>query len=688
MDNQSMSCNFKVMSFNVRGLRDEKKRKSIFRFVKRKNIDICFIQEAHSTLNDEETWKKDWEGDIYYSNGGHNARGVLVLIKPNLDFKMEDLSRDHEGRLLTFNCYIQGLPVKLINVYAPNTIEARIKYFRNLKQKIRREQDDSFSKNIILGGDFNTVLNYALDRKGGCGNFPARYRETVKLLEEILEEFDLVDVWRIRNPNIKRYTWRQRTPQISSRLDIWFISRSLCDSVDDTDIIPAIKSDHSPILLSVKTNKNYTGKGLWKVNNSFLEEENYVLGITRLISEIKNDNNFTADHVGYWEYLKYKIRLFSLEYGRNKAKEKRDVEKEAETELKRVEEDLDKGALNQQEKDDLETKRANLRAKLNALDDYKLEGIILRSKCQWYEKGEKSNKYFLRMCARNKIKTTMNKLLREDGSETFDHKEILDMQKDYYETLYSRRNIKSKQEKHEYLSSINTKKLSEEFKNDCEGILTLEELDKSLKSFKSNKSPGNDGITVEFYEKFWPLVKKPLLDCLNSGYINGKLSTSQRQAVITLIDKGKDRRLLKNWRPISLLNVDYKIGTKVIAERIKKVLPSIIHENQVGYIKGRQIADNIRAMDDIYFYTKLKNIPGMVINIDFEKAFDSVDWEFLELTMQKFNFGESVIKWVKTFYNDISSCVVNNGTTSQYFKLSRGVRQGDPLSPYLFLLVT
>jgi hypothetical protein len=126
-----------------------------------------------------------------------------------------------------------------------------------------------------------------------------------------------------------------------------------------------------------------------------------------------------------------------------------------------------------------------------------------------------------------------------------------------------------------------------------------------------------------------------------------------------LLDKGKDRRLLNNWRPISFLHVDYKIGTKAIAERLKNVLSNLIHSIQTGYVKGRQITDNIRSVDDIYFYTKQKHIPGLIINIDFEKAFDSVDWEFLKLTMAKFNLRHCFINWVKTFYSDITRCVTN-----------------------------
>ena len=182
------------------------------------------------------------------------------------------------------------------------------------------------------------------------------------------------------------------------------------------------------------------------------------------------------------------------------------------------------------------------------------------------------------------------------------------------------------------------------------------------------------------------MLGKFCVSSFNESFRLGELSASQKQAVISLLDKGKDRTLLKNWRPISLLNNDYKIVSKAIANRFVNLLPNLVHHNQVGYIRNRNIAENIRALEDLLYQTDVLNIPGIIICVDFKKAFDSIDWSFLELTLQKFNFGPSLIKWIKTFYNNISSCIVNNGTTSKYFKLGQGVRQGDPLSPYLFIL--
>ena len=178
-----------------------------------------------------------------------------------------------------------------------------------------------------------------------------------------------------------------------------------------------------------------------------------------------------------------------------------------------------------------------------------------------------------------------------------------------------------------------------------------------------------------------------MVQSFNYAQEEGRLNITQRQGIIKVLPKKKkDRIYLENWRPVTLLNVDYKLATKLIAHRVAKILPKLINEDQTGYVKGRYIGQNIRLIKDEMKLTDLEQIPGIAIFIDFKKAFDTVDWRFLHKTLEMFNFGPQILQWVKTFYSDATSCVINNGYASEFFKLQRGVRQGCPLSGPLFVL--
>ena len=178
-----------------------------------------------------------------------------------------------------------------------------------------------------------------------------------------------------------------------------------------------------------------------------------------------------------------------------------------------------------------------------------------------------------------------------------------------------------------------------------------------------------------------------MIASFNYAFHSGALSISQKRGIISLIPKkDKDTSLLENLRPISLLNVDYKILTKVIAKRLEKLLPKIINPDQTGYVKGRYIGENVRLIQDIMFYTKRMNSPGIAIFLDFRKAFDSIEWEYLKAALKAFNFGPNLLNWIDVLYNEASSCVINNGHSSSFFRLQRGVRQGCPLSGLLFII--
>ena len=197
----------------------------------------------------------------------------------------------------------------------------------------------------------------------------------------------------------------------------------------------------------------------------------------------------------------------------------------------------------------------------------------------------------------------------------------------------------------------------------------------------SEKTPGTDGLPAEFYKIFRNDIASTLINALNFAYETGKLSITQRRGIIKLIPK-KDAKpnLIKNWRPLTLLNCDYKLAAKAIAIRLKLFLPNLINNDQTGFIKDKFIGENIRLLDSIICYAKEKNMPGLLLFLDFEKASNTIEWPFIRKTLSYFGFGASIIQWFNLFYCAPESCILNNGWTSAFFNIQRGCQTG--LSPF------
>ena len=302
------------------------------------------------------------------------------------------------------------------------------------------------------------------------------------------------------------------------------------------------------------------------------------------------------------------------------------------------------------------------------------------------EEGEKSSKYFLNLEKQNGVKKELDSL-KNKRDVIFDREKILKQIYEYYKELYSSKNNTQSCEINRYLDSVECSTLSEVEAESCEGLLTEKECFEALSLMSNNKTPGSDGLTAEFYKCFWEDIKYLVINSLNEGFNNNELSETQKQGVLILLHKKGDKRLLDNWRPISLLNIDYKIAAKVLCKRLQNVIKNIISKDQTGYLKLRSAAENIRLVEDVIEFCNYSNLPGILIFIDFKKAFDSVNLHFLIQLLERRHFKNSFIRWIQALYKNASGKVINNGWVTQNFRIEQGVRQGCPLSALLFVLV-
>ena len=235
------------------------------------------------------------------------------------------------------------------------------------------------------------------------------------------------------------------------------------------------------------------------------------------------------------------------------------------------------------------------------------------------------------------------------------------------------------------LQNIDTK-ISNEQKEKCEMNITLHELQNSINLLKKGKSPGIDGIPSEFYIKFWYLIKHKFFEVIKHIEETESLTISQYRGVICLLFKQGNRDEITNWRPITLLNTDYKLIAITYANRLKEILPDLINEDQKAYIEGRQIIENVRLTQDIISFADEENIEGAIIFLDQKKAYDRVEWGYLKMCLETFGFGPKFCNWILMLYKHGESCIQTNGFLSKFFKISRSMRQGCPIASYLYVL--
>ena len=616
-----------------------------------------------------EDWKGEWDGTSVWTAYRSDQAGVAFLFNRNLDIKIFESKCDGKGRSLRISAEIDGQKVQLVNIYGPNPVNAE------KSQTFFKEIDKILIQNIapIICGDFNMVEDREKDRRGGT--FLARHTYGKSALNDLIEGFDLVDIWRQKNPDRRQFTWHSPDESIHSRLDRIYLPKNFVCSVFNSYIRHFVWSDHD--VCGVKftlPNSTIKGKGYWKLNTNFLSHENFQNKIQTFWDTWINKKQDFEDIGLWWDCFKIYVKSISIEH----AKEIHEIRKNTKYSLLA----------------DLERERGNhlvdtenirkIEENLLQIEKETNEKIFIHTHTSLRETNEEPTKYFYSLLRVRQKQTNMDSLLKSDGTLITQQDELIDETKRFYEKLYTKKEDVSLEDQSFFLNKIDTF-LSPQQKRILQSEIKLEELEIAMKQGNKDKMPGYDGLPYEFYETFWEMIGKEFLNvvnfCLN---ISKKLPHSQTTSIIALSYKKKDRRLLKNWRPISLLCCDYKIISKLLGNRLKCVLDTVLSERQTCSVPGRSIFQNLNYIRDIIFYCDVNKINGYILSVDQEKAFDMLDRDFVIKIMRKMNFGERFIQWLEVIFNENISRILLNGYISTSFDVTRGVRQGCSLSAYVY----
>ena len=347
------------------------------------------MQEVHNTKEVENMWSAEWGYRAVFGGLSSASAGVSILFNKNFDFQIVRQFSDPEGRFVLCDIKIDNKILTLLNIYAPN--EDKPVFFENIYNNLV-----SFEcVEIILGGDFNLVLDVVNDKAGGN---KTTHQKSLKQLESIKENLDLIDIWRIQHPETKRFTWRRRKPDIQCRLDFFLISSSLCTNTLETDILPGYKTDHSLITLSISTKSNPRGASFWKLNTSLLSDLDYVKSIKKTVQKVSKqyESDNEVDEVLLWEMIKMQIRADFISFAKQKRFKQKNQETFLEAKISELQKMIDKNETIHGMNEPIE-ELEKLKQKLEQIIEYKTKGSIIRSKARWFNEGEKNTKYFLNL---------------------------------------------------------------------------------------------------------------------------------------------------------------------------------------------------------------------------------------------------------------------------------------------------